>query len=386
MRTFLLLVFLLFTSAGCCVPRTVPAENGQCFEEKKFEAAALENRYLALEFLPESMGRISSIRYRPSGKELLSPYKAVILRGNPLFEPVRDNGCGIRELLWGVTMTGASIPVATESQTRESITFSSGYYGNTNFGLKRHVRLLPDSLIIETSLEIRNNGGTPASYSVWLNLLPATPAVPVIPAAAKRPARGRGARWVPPCATIFSGLPGEASVSPAQCWAGAVLEGGSLVWACEAPSAEFEPDGFFYSWQGNTQSGKVCTFEPVFGSRRLPPGGTQRHDYRILVFPGLSGLRTVLGDCGVDAALEPSHAEVKISAASPQKPQEWELFLDGSSRQVSLGGIQIPALDAGGTFEFRKPVPRDLPRGEYRLLLRSGGRSRELTGCRLVIK
>ena len=84
MRTFLLLVFLLFTSAGCCVPRTVPAENGQCFEEKKFEAAALENRYLALEFLPESMGRISSIRYRPSGKELLSPYKAVILRGNPL--------------------------------------------------------------------------------------------------------------------------------------------------------------------------------------------------------------------------------------------------------------------------------------------------------------
>lgn len=386
MKTFPLLAFLLLTGAGCSATRTLPAENGQCFEEKKFEAAVMDNRYLTLEFLPDTMGRISSIRYRPTDTELLSPYKALILRGNPLFEPMRDNGCGIRELLWGVTMTGASIPVATESRTRESITFSSDYYGNTNFGLRRCVRLPPESLVIETSLEIRNNGITPASYSVWLNLLPAAPAVPVIPAAAKRSARGRGERWVPPYDTIFPGLQGEASVTPAQYWAGAVLAGRNLVWACEAPAAEFEPDGFFYSWQGNTQNGRICTFEPVLGSRKLPPGGMQRHRYRILVFPGLNGLRTILGDCGVDAVLEPSHAAVKISAASPQKIQKWELFLDGSARQVSLGEIQVPALDAGGIFEFRKQIPRNLPQGRYRLLLRSNGRSYELTGCRLIIK
>lgn len=345
----------------------------------------LENPYLTLEFIPESMGRIGNVIYRPDHAALFTPYEVRIDRTTPLFAPRTDNASGVRELLWAVAQMqqGGKAPMEVKAQDERSITFYSPHYGNSSFALTRKVTLPADALIVGIHLDFVNGSERAQETAVWFNLLPKTGAAVIMPAAGKKTQqRGRGLPMRFECDTLYGGCPGESWCVPAADWMAMALNDPAIVFAVQFDAGDMRPDGFFYSWQGPVHGRRVQTFEAVFGNRRFEPGKGIVMDYRLMVFPGLTNLRAVCGDCGIDGTLANGRAEVELVAAAPRPAQTAVVkLLPAQGAPVELWKWSVPALKTGEKARTGGVVPGGLAAGRCVLGLELDGRTVALTGA-----
>lgn len=345
---------------------------------------SMANSLLKLTFLPDSMGRISQIRHLKLQKDLLQPYNQKILLGNPLFAPSTSNSCGIRELFWGIKMTGSDIPMQLVRQIADLIEFNSPHYGNTAFGLKRNVHLVPDSMILEFSIEVQNNASTSAAHSLWFNLLPVLPLTAIMPVkGGAQPVRGRGLQKLADDDTLFAGKAGQYFYAPAAPWAAARLESADLLMVICFEAKDMQPDGFFYTWGGTTSNGEMRTFEPVFGSRNLAPGETHEHRYRILFLPGMETLRGMIGNTGINASFTATELLLEFAAAATTAGQSMAVELKNDVGVISLGNIRIPDLRPDKTAAQSLSLPGNLPPGKYSVQLRTESEVVKLIGAAL---
>ncbi|NLF59883.1 MAG: hypothetical protein GX574_01920 [Lentisphaerae bacterium] len=342
----------------------------------------IANNRLELTFLPDSMGRISQIRHRAKQKELLQPYIQKILHGNPLFAPSTSNICGIREMFWGIKMTGSDIPVRLVRQSENQIEFDSLHYGNTAFGLQRKVHLVPDSMLLEFSLKLRNNSSAAATYSLWFNLTPVLPIHTMLPIkGGAQPVRGRGLQKLADEDTLFAGKQGQYFYAPAAPWAAARLESVGLLMVICFDMKELQPDGFFYSWGGITSSGEMRTFEPIFGSRELAPGDVCEHQYRILFLPEMEALRGMIGNTGINASFSNTELQLEFAAPVATAGQSVAVNLKNATETISLGNIRIPDLVPEKTEKLSLRLPNSIATGRYRVQLSTDAETIELIGA-----
>ena len=347
----------------------------------------LVNEHLELTFLPDSMGRISQIRHLGKDLELLQPYRQKQLKGNPLFEPGSGNSAGIREMFWGAKMSALHNPMRQLHKDQEQICFASRHYGNSNFALQRLVRLLPDSAIIDFSVQIENSGGKrDAVYSIWLNILPRLPLKAMLPVkGGLQSMRGRGKQKFAEHDLVFSGAAGEQRLPPAAAWLAAYLEEADLLMLLSLEPEELLPDGFLYSWGGRLKEGPINTFEAVFGSRRLQPGEEQKHHYRIMFFPEMNAVNAVLDSTAVKAEFIGKELHLEFAAAESVQPRRLSFILEGKNEPVSLGTVALPRLRPGEKAKMQLPLPATLAGGRYELFLNTENRTVKLIGAILEI-
>ncbi|MBQ9501089.1 MAG: hypothetical protein IJU70_02920, partial [Lentisphaeria bacterium] len=271
-RTAFLLTVLLL--AGCAVreqPRFVRKDP----EEKVSvpETVTLSNGVLDGGFAPDSLGRMTSLKYR--GGELLQRFERTALQGNPLFSPVNCNVYGFRELLWRVNMTVLDLPVKAYSVQGSSIRFLIPGYGNTPLELERTVRFRPQSAVADVTAKFTNRGKSPFVYNLWLNLLPVRPFQPIVPLEDELKHDFKRGNNFHPASTDWI----AARVPSAD----AVI---SLQWKFE----DLYPFGMFYVHGAQDFN----TFEVILGRHRLYPGRSRTYDYRIMVFAGLPCLNGIM--------------------------------------------------------------------------------------------
>ncbi len=382
-RVFKAILVMGLLSGGALLPRTEPFQGRveQVETDNPLPEVSMANSRLELTFLPDSMGRISQIRHLALQKDLLLPYRQRILLGNPLFAPSTSNSCGIRELFWGIKMTGSDIPMQLVRQTADQIEFNSPHYGNTAFGLQRNLHLVPDSMILEFSLNVRNNTKAIAEYSLWFNLLPVLPITAMIPVkGGAQPVRGRGLQKLADEDTLFAGKAGQYFYAPAAPWAAARLESAGLLMVICFEPEEMQPDGFFYSWGGITANGEMRTFEPVFGSRSLKPGEAHEHHYRILFLPEMEALRGMIGNTGINARFSDTELLLEFAAAIATAGQSIAVELKNDVGVISLGNIRMPDLFPEKAEERSLPLPGNLAAGRYLVQLRTENETVELIG------
>ncbi|MFA6931259.1 MAG: hypothetical protein WCT05_13120 [Lentisphaeria bacterium] len=385
-RIFKVILVMGLLSGGTLLTGTEPFEGRVKLVETEnpLPEIRLANSRLELTFLPDSMGRISQIRHIALQKDLLQPYRQKILQGNPLFAPSTSNSCGIRELFWGIKMTGSDIPMQLVRQNDDKIEFSSPHYGNTAFSLHRTLHLLPDSLILEFSLNVRNNAKVTSAYSLWFNLLPALPISAMMPVkGGAQPVRGRGLQKLADEDTLFAGKAGQYFFAPAAPWAAAHLKSANLLMVICFDPEDMQPDGFFYSWGGITTNGEIHTFEPVFGNRKLNPGETHEHRYRIIFLPGMEALRGMIGNTGINASFTATELLLEFAAAVTTAGQSIAVELKNETGIISLGNIRIPDLQPDKTARLSLSLPDSLTPGRYRVQLRTKSEAVELIGAEL---
>lgn len=348
--------FILLLLVACSNIKTQDSDAEKC---------TLKNRYLELNFIPGSMGRLSSIKYRPSCFEMLIPYETETAKENPLFSPSKDNSRGIRELYWGLSLMGAMTPMQIEKKDSETLIFYSPCYGNTESSLHRKVCLDDNSTCISFETEIQNRSNKTALYSLWFNIVPACNEgfTPVIPSKGGNvTVNKRKYFWSEDDSLLGGGNNLETFVSPARPWIAFAMPSEKLVLAFSSSQEALGGDGFFYSWQGLSNGKNIKTIEIIMNGGELPPDAKKTYTYSLLIFPGLTSIKEICSDTGIDASVAEDDGKIKVTVSlSPAKnmlPERFEIYfkdLDGTKIDGSFFDLQ--ELPPGKVKELNFEVP-----------------------------
>ncbi|MBQ6473851.1 MAG: hypothetical protein IJJ33_17825 [Victivallales bacterium] len=298
--------------------------------QKNFSASSLvtlQNDFLTADFARDSLGRLVSLRYL--GEELLTPFERTVWVGNPLMETSSSNVFGLRELLWGVRMTTLDLPVdSVERYGDNGLDLVASNYGNTPLKLTRHVSVAKEGCLLRYEVQLTNQGASPYSYSLWLNLIPRQPFHPIIPLAD---------------GLLKSFALGNNFHSADENWLAARLEKPAVVLALSWAHQELEPDGRFYSHGAPNFN----TFEAILGKRTLAAGESGTHAYSLLILPGLPRLNALLDTIGIAVISADSGYRLLFSAAEPTPSRQMQLRL-ADGKETTLA---IPALTPGKLWE-----------------------------------
>lgn len=326
---------------------------GKQIKNLEFKHVTLENKYLKLQFLPASMGRLSRLELKPKGINLLREYKAIQTARSPLFCPISDNSAGIRELYWGKGIMGSTAPMKITSRSKNSLSLFARHYANTKSSLNRTISIIPGSTIIQFKTSITANSPQKQKIAVWLNIIPSTAAknTPLIPAKGGMNKANNRKVFFNKNDSIISGSLGGSYIAPARPWLATAYPGPGIIMALVFPEKQLLPDGFFYTWQGNSCGKKIKTIEAIMAKKCIAPGSSLKINYKIMIFQGLNSIDEISNNCGIKAQIIQNDKSHKIlftlSPAAPIPACKLNVYLKSAKYKIPLNSFNIKKLLPG---------------------------------------
>lgn len=272
----------------------------------QFPARTIGNGILSADFLPDADGRIVSLRY--SGKELLSPYLARQLAGNPLFSPTLGNARGWTERFWQRPTGNAPLPATKVTSSKNHAALEMHCFGNTQLNVTRNMLIPDDSSVLEITSRVTSALQEDAA-AIWLTLFPSPDAELFFPV--KRENELMMLTPAPQDETL--------RLAPAAPFVWCRWEG--LLLAMVAEDAEL-----FLSWHArDVEPGAKRTLEIICKKRPLPATWKTR----FIVFTALKELRGIDGLRGYNVIEKAGHRLLQVEAAADLPSQS--LLIDGKS-------------------------------------------------------
>lgn len=313
-------------------------------KQEFYRKEILENRCMELEFLPDSLGRLNQIRWKPSGRKLLLERTLTRVSVDPLYEFYRNNSFGCGENFWKNYVALRDGKSRVGRQDPDSIVFENKWYGGLPIDLRRRSVLPPDSTVITFEAEVFNRGEKPFYAALWYSLVPADAGSTIlqIPAAAGKPGHILGNVNVLEHPAVISKRTGL--FAPARNWAAVVYPEEKLVLAVIAPPEEFFPDGGFYTWLGEDNKIKYRSLEIILNGRDIAPGRKSVSRCHIAVFGGLRGIRDIAGTTAID--VERSDGKTALVLAPARKTAAGKMRIISGEKQYEAA---VPELVPGQT-------------------------------------
>jgi len=341
------------------------------------ESRVLSNRYLRAEVVPAVCGAVVSLQYRPTGVFLTEPFEYSIRKIDLLPDQASANAAGSRTWLWKEkNMLCSRFTVQGESSGPDlcETVLSARYYQGTPVTLERRIRLERNSSALKLFLTFRNPGKKECTVIPWENgvmqLNPERMDNVLIP--------GRGGvdrigeygvqrlerdRIFVDDATVHAK---EVKIAPARNWIARRNTASPLILAVRTDMKNLLPEGFLYAWkmQGNSP---VHTMEIIFSPFPLKSGAEKTLEVDYLIFQGLTDLKEICGDTGIDCRVTDSKIRFFLCGARPVAADTLSVVLKSSGgREIVLGNAKIPSLTPGDVETFSFDLP-SLLAGEYRI-------------------
>lgn len=306
------------------------------------EMIRLASPFFAIEIMPQSAGRISSVKLPPPYGELLAPSEISVVEETPLFRYPKDNMNGIFELFWGEKLNGSN-PMQIQEKTPYSVTLESRFYGNLLLDLRRKISICPDALEIRVQSIFTNRSGKSWKLRPWIHLVgthPSSPQIPQQPGTHRRPGFGIvGDASVP---KLFTFNKNNNFIPPGADWIGTRLNGKKVVWALILPENTLQNDGIFYSW-GDGKDNGIQTSEIIWPEFQLPDNSFAAINYTILIFPGLEQLNGIIGKTGIEIR----NGKLIMSFAADEPERVVTISYKNSDGSKNSATIRIPSGRAG---------------------------------------
>ncbi|MBE6365866.1 MAG: hypothetical protein E7053_09015 [Lentisphaerae bacterium] len=309
---------------------------------RRQEIILLASPRLAIEIMPESAGRISSIKLPAPYGELLAPSRVSEIEETPLFRYPKDNMNGIFELFWENRINGSN-PMRVVAQTQNSLTMECRFYGNILLDLTRQITLVPDALEIRVQSTFTNRSGKVWKLRPWIHLVgtaPSSPQIPQQPGTHRRP--GFGIVGNAPAPKLFTFNKNNNFLPPGANWLGVKLNGKKIVWALTLPEKTLQNDGIFYSW-GDGNRGGIQTSEVIWPEFQLPNDGSATINYSILIFPGLEQLNGIIGKTGIEI----KDGKLTASFAADEAERIITFFYKTADGSENSATVKLPSGKAG---------------------------------------
>jgi hypothetical protein len=319
---------------------------------ESYTKEVLENHFLKLEFLPDSLGRLDQICVKSSGRKLLLTRSLTKVSVDPLYEFYRNNTFGCGENFWKNYVAKRDGKSAVQRPEPQKISFKNNWYGGLAVDVRRTVHLAADESIFTFEAEFFNRDEKKSFYlAPWYSLFPADAcsSTLVIPAAGGKKVHtlGNVKIFKTDClAKNPSGL-----FAAVRNWAATVYSGEKVVLAMIIPKAEFFPDGAFYSWHGKDRGIAYRTMEGIFNGTTLAPRGKRVTRCYFAVFMGIKGIRDIAGTTAVDVAVGEKNLILTLAPARKVAAGTGIVKIScGNGEKIVK--IDLPELSPGRSYDF----------------------------------
>ncbi|MBE6379632.1 MAG: hypothetical protein E7047_01740 [Lentisphaerae bacterium] len=343
---------------------TAVLSSGAAVTEKPdvYRKEILKNRFIELEFLPESLGRLNQIKLNSSGRKLLLERTLTKVSVDPLYEFYRNNTFGCGENFWKNYVAQRDGKSRVSVPEDGSILFENKWYGGLPIDLRRKTTLLPESTIWLYEAEVFNRGQKPFYLAVWYSLTPDNAANTIlqIPAAGKINKHVLGNLHILDRDAVISQKIGL--FAPKRNWIATVYPDEKAVLAIIAPPEEFFPDGAFYSWYGEDNRIKYRSMEIILNGKNIAPGQKTSVKCMFAVFLNLDGIKDVAGVTAVNVKKDGKKATLILAPA--RKTAAGEMIVYSGEKQYK---VTVPVLYPGENHQIEiddcGPISGILPDG-----------------------
>ena len=301
-----------------------------------YRKAVLKNRFLELEFMPDSLGRLNQIKLNHSGRKLLLERILTKVSVDPLYEFYRSNSLGCGENFWKNYVAQRDGKSQLIRPDKNSIVFKNKWYGGLPIDVQRNSVLLPDSTMWRYEVEVFNRGQKPFYMALWYALTPDNAANSIL----QLPAVGQVKKHLLGNVNILKQdkiVSTETGLcAPGRNWIATVYPEEKAVLAIIAPPEEFFPDGGFYSWFGEENQVKYRSMEIIFNGRSIAPEQSARSSCIFAVFLGLSGVKDIAGVTAIDARPNGRQITLQLSAARQTAPGKMRISAGKQQYEIAI--------------------------------------------------
>ena len=317
-----------------------------------YKKVILENHFLTLEFLPDSLGRLDQIQLKSSGKCLLLPRTLTRVSVDPLYGFYRNNSFGLGENFWKNYVADRDGKSRVTRPNQQSIIFENNWYGGLAVNVQRKITLHADETILTCEAEVFNRNQKKNFFlAPWYAFSPAEAENTKLLIPSKGGAKNHvlgNVKYVK-YDSIVDGPSGL--YCPARNWTATLYPAEKVALAIIIPEKEFFPDGAFYTWHGKDGNINYRSMEVILNKSLLAPLTKRKFSCMLAVFYGMDDIKDITGSTAVDARLADNKLTLVLSPARKLPAGKITVSVkDG--RAEKYAEIKTEELSAGRKYEF----------------------------------
>lgn len=367
MLKYILLLPLALLVYGCCNPAAAVPHTARVEKEETLELdsdkCTLENEFLYLTLFPGISGGIENISIKNQNLPLLWGGKLLQISSGPLIVRPSASGVLFMEKFWRGSDGEIISNMEIRNHTGNSVTLYCPEYGSSNAAMFRSVTLEKNALAVNFDVQVKFNKPPRKGYfSPWLNLMPAGEIewIAAIPAVGGDAINGLGMKTDFPATGIYRGgwHGPNTYFTPERNWIAVSAPRKNVALALVHNYDKSKST--FYSWKGRLDNKIGRTIEIIMPELELNKELRGQYSYRLLIFPGISDLKEIIGDTAVEYRQQGKNLILRFCSVSKQPAQNVELCLTEKNKApVVLGNYTLPPLNPGKVAELSFELPTE---------------------------
>ncbi|MBE6375993.1 MAG: hypothetical protein E7050_05960 [Lentisphaerae bacterium] len=343
--------------------QAAPASTEKVVEYRK---VTLQNEFLSVDLLPDSMGRINQIRVLPSNYEILFPRHTVKNDFGSLVSRSKGNNFGSCDNFTYRDLRARENAMQMEQPDGRTVIFSAKNYGGEPVTLTRKITLTDSKITVTSKIQWHDRGAftvTPR-WDFFLNggdPLPKRRGL-FIPLVRMPDANGkydRLVRWQ------------QRTVVPSDNFLAVAIPPQKLSFALIPDPEDMGKEGKFYTLSSGYNSRWYWWMAFMLEPQKMAPGDCREYTFDIAVFPNFHDLKEICGDiamhCYVTRSVTPWILGVVLAPSTSCDPGSVKLVLtseaDGRKYEKT---VSIPPLTPGKLRNISWSLA-GIPAGKYRV-------------------
>ena len=334
----------------------------------EYAKITLQNKWLSVDLLPESMGRIDQIRVLPSNYALLYPRHTIKTDHGTLLNSKKGNEFGSCDSFVHRDMRSRENAMKMERPDERTVIFTAKNYGGEPVTLTRKITLSEtgSKISVTSRLEWHGKAGfsvTPR-WDFFLNGGDPLPKrrglfIPMVRLQEKNSKYDRLVRWQ------------QRNVVPSDNFLAVSIPPQNLSFALIVDQEALGKEGKFYTLSSGYNNRWYWWMAFMLTPQKMSPGDVREYSFDIAVYPGFQHLKEVCGDiamhCYVTRSTNPWILGVLLAPSEACDPKEVKLILTSEADGKTFEKVvAIPALEPGKLRNVSWTLS-GIPAGKYRV-------------------
>lgn len=356
---------LLLAACSFAALQTVAADPVE--KEVKYSEITLENNFLTVSLLPDSMGRINRITVKKNGYDILFPRHALCTDFGSLLKRVKGNAFGSADTFIQRDLRSMDQKMSVEQPDKNSVIFTVKNYGGMPINMSRKISLPENSTAVKVESQIQwlgkdgsvltprwdffLNGGDPLHSRRHL----------FIPLVKEKSPDGKGVklqRWK------------QRTVVPSDNFLAVIIPPKDLTFALTVNKDDFGAGSKFYTLSSGYNRRWYWWMSFILPPEKMASGASRKYSFEAAVYPGLKNLQDICGDIAMYAYVTrnstPWRLGVVMMPAHECHPEKITITLTPESGNPVSKDFTLPAMTPGKIHNITWTLS-GVPAGKYRI-------------------
>lgn len=317
-------------------------------QELKYRKLTLENEFLSVSLLPESMGRIDQIKVKKNNYNILYPRHSLCTNYGSLLKTVKGNAFGSADTFLQRDLRSMDQKMNVEQPDGQTVVFSVKNYGGMPITMTRTVTLPEKSTVIHTESHFQWHGKAGSTITPrWDFFLNGGDPLPArrnlfIPLVRVSNADGRYdqlLRWK------------QRTVVPSDNFMAVIIPPQDLTFALIVDKDSLGAGSKFYTLSSGYNSKWYWWMAFMLPPQKMDPGQERKYAFDTAVYPGLKNIHEICGDIAMYAYVTkrslPWRLGLVMMAARPVEACTIKLQLTPEGGKPFEKTFDLPQLSPG---------------------------------------